>query len=384
MTATTAATANQVTRFQKKVFREYVRDGKFGPFIGNNTNSIIQTNTDLKKHSIPLVGKLSGAGVDGSTQLSGSEEALSNYAYVLQPTHHRNGVLVDNEEREKTEFDLFREARPALMNWAMELKRDHIIQALGQVSAGGVVYNYGGAKGQTGVAAASAANMDTWNTNNQDRILYGALNSNLSAGDHTASLATIDTTADKMTAAMVSRARRLAENCDPLIRPYMLYNDSPHFVMFVGQWGMRDLKADTTISQANREARPRDVKANPIFNAGDLIYDGVIIKEINEIDSLFIDGTAGSFGGVWGAGATGDGLDNGGDTASRVSAAFLCGAQAVGFVMGKNAAFKRRKEDDYEFLNGVAVECKHDIGKTWYNDKQHGVVTVFHSSTADT
>ena len=56
----------------------------------------------------------------------------------------------------------------------MELKRDMIIQALGAIEAGGVYYNYGGTKGATGAGAASAAHMDTWNTNNADRILYGA------------------------------------------------------------------------------------------------------------------------------------------------------------------------------------------------------------------
>ena len=113
------------------------------------------------------------------------------------------------------------------------------------------------------------------------------------------------------------------------------------------------------------------------------MLDGVIVKKVPEIDSLFIDGTAGPFGGVWGAGATGDGLDNGGDSASRVSVGFFCGAQAVGFGIGRTASFKRRKEDDYEHLNGVGVTMKHDIRKTFYNDVQHGMVTSFHSSTGD-
>ena len=46
--------------------------------------------------------------------------------------------------------------------------------------------------------------------------------------------------------------------------------------------------------------------------------------------------------------------------------------------------FKRRKEDDYEHLSGVAVAAKHDIKKNFYNGKQHGMVTHFHSASADT
>ena len=62
MAQSTISTANQVTNFNKNVRREYVRGGCFGPYIGNNENSIIQVNKDLKKHSIALVGKLSWPG----------------------------------------------------------------------------------------------------------------------------------------------------------------------------------------------------------------------------------------------------------------------------------------------------------------------------------
>ena len=385
MTSATINSGNKTTRFQKEVRREYVRDGVYGDANGNDINSIIQTNKNLKKISIPLVGKVGGAGVTGSSQLSGSEQPLSNYAQTMQPTYYRQGVLVDNEENELAEFDLFQEARPALMDWAMELKRDQITQALGAIEAGGTYYNYGGTGGAYGATAASATNLDTWNTNNADRIIYGKTISNYSAGDHTASLLNIDTTNDKMTAALVTLAKRRANLARPKIRPVKLgRNKSAVYVMYIGSFGFRDLKQDSTIAQANREARPRDVKENPIFADGDLFYDGVIIKEVCDMD-VFIDGGDASnpYSGVWGAGAAGDSLATGGNGGTRVGVAFLCGAQAVAFVMGRNAEFKRRKEDDYEHLNGVAVSMKHDIKKTFYNNKQHGMVTVFHSASAD-
>lgn len=385
MASSTISTANEVTRFKKKVHREYVRGGRFGPYIGNDENKIIQTVMEEKKCSLPLVGKVGGPGVRGSTQLAGSEQALSNYAYTLQPTYLRQGVLIDNEEREKSEFDLFSEARPGLMNWIMETKRDQIIQAFGAIEAGGTYYNYGGteASGAKGSSAASAANMDTWNTNNQDRILYGAAKANLTAGDHTTSLATIDTTNDKMDAAMITLMKRMAEDADPLIRPIYLREDEPWYVLFVGKYTFRDLQTDTTIAQANREARPREVNANPIFTGGDLLYDGIIIKKIPEIDKFIDSSGSGLWDGVWGANATGDSLATGGDTSSRVGVGFLCGAQAIGYGIGKMASFKRRKEDDYEHLNGVGISAKHDIKKTFYNNKQHGVFTCFHSASVD-
>ena len=123
MSTSSVASANVVTNFDSKVFREYVRGGRFGPYIGNNENSVIQVPRDLQKHSLPLIAKLKGAGVSGSTSLVGNEEPLSNYAFTYQPTYHRHGVLVDNEENEKSNFQLRQEARPALMNWLMEKKR---------------------------------------------------------------------------------------------------------------------------------------------------------------------------------------------------------------------------------------------------------------------
>ena len=244
MAGSIISSGNKVTDFQKKVNRVYVREGRFGPYIGATENAIIQTNSNIRKKSIPLIGKLNGSGVRGSTQLVGNEESLSNFDFVFEPTHLRNGVVIDNEEREKSEFDLYTEARPALMNWMMETKRDQIIQALGAVQAGGTYYNYGGtaASGATGSAAASAANLDTWQAANSDRILYGSARSNLTSGDHTTSLATIDTTNDKLTVDSIELLKRIAQDCDPLIRPVMLNDEEPWFVYFVGKFGFRDLR----------------------------------------------------------------------------------------------------------------------------------------------
>lgn len=384
MAESTIASANIVTKFQEKAYLEYVRKGRFGPLIGNTVNSPIQTNRDLKKHSIPLIAKLSGAGVRGSSQLVGSEEALSNFEFNFQPTHLRNGVLINNEEREKSEFDLFSEARPTLMNWMMETKRDQMIQALGAIEAGGTYYNYGGTEssGATGSSAASAANMDTWNTNNQDRILYGSAKGNLTAGDHTTSLATIDTTNDKLDTDALTLLKRMAADANPLIRPVTLDGDEPFYIYLVGKYGFRDLRENSTMQQANREARARGVD-NPLFQGGDLLWDNILIKEMPDFDKFIDSSGTGLWDGVWGANATGDSLATAGDSSSRVGTGFLLGAQAMVFGIGKEAQFKRRKEDDYEHLSGVAITAKHDIKKIFYNNKQHGMITHFHSASLD-
>ena len=384
MAESTINSANIVTKFQKKAYLEYVRGGRFAPLIGNTINSPIQTNRDLQKHSIPLVAKLSGAGVRGSAQLVGSEEALNNFEFNFQPKHLRNGVLIDNEEREKSAFDLFSEARPTLMNWMMETKRDQMIQALLAVEAGGTYYNYGGteASGATGSTAASGTNLDTWDTNNGDRILYGELNSNRTAGDVTTSLATIDTTNDKLDTDVLTLLKRIAADADPLIRPITIDNDEPFYIYLCGKYSFRDLRENSTMQQANREARARGVN-NPLFSGGDLLWDNILIKEMPDIDKFIDSAGTGLWDGVWGANATGDSLATAGNGSSRVAPGFLLGAQAMVFGMGKEAQFKRRKEDDYEHLSGVAITAKHDIKKIFYNNKQHGMVTHFHSASLD-
>jgi len=380
MASTTVTTANEETKFLKEVRREYVRGGRFGPYIGGDINKIIQTNNNINKLSIPLVAKLGGTGVEGSSTLTGNEEALSNYAFTCNPTYKRNGVLIDNEENEKSAFRLKQEARPALMNWAMELKRDEIIQAFGAIEAGGTYYNYGGTKGANGATAASAANMDTWNTNNTDRILYGSATSKLTSGDHTTSLGAIDTTNDKTTGSVVRLMKRLAENADPLIRPIMLKGDEPWFVYFCGSYEFRDIQDD--LDTNHKDAMPRDT-SNPLWSGGDLLFDGVIIKKVPEIDYFIDGGGSTAFSGVWGANATGDNLVTAGDSSSRVGVGFFAGAQALAMCIGKKPFFGIRKEDDYQHQNGVSVTMKHDIKKVFFNNKQHGMLTHFTSAAAD-
>lgn len=384
MTASTISIENQVTNFQKDVINEYVRKGKFSPYIGDNQKAIIQVNRDLQKHSIPLVAKLKNSGVRGSGQLVGSEEALSNYAFTFQPTHIRHGVLIDNEEREKSKFDLFEEARPSLMTWFTSLRDHQIIQALGAIQAGGTYFNYGGSEstGAVGSSAASAANLDAWNTANADRIVYGSNKANIVVGDHTASLATIDTTNDKLSTDSLTLLKRIASDADPLIRPVEITGEVPVFIYFVGKYGFRDLQRDPAMQNALREARERGI-TNPLFAGGDLKWDNIIIKEIEDLDK-FIDSTgSGLWDGIWGARAVGDNLKTAGAAASRVGVGFLCGAQAICFGIGKEPEFKLRKEDDYGHLSGVAVTGKHDIKKMFFNGKQHGMITHFHSATLD-
>ena len=117
---------------------------------------------------------------------------------------------------------------------------------------------------------------------------------------------------------------------------------------------------------SNREARPRDVERNPIFQDGDLIYDGVIIREIPEIPAT---GTVGA-------------------ESARVEPVYLCGAQALGVAWGQEP--KRITDDfDYGHQKGVGTVEARGIEKMRFPTGgssalvDHGMVTGYVAAAAD-
>lgn len=352
------SSGNVVTNFMAEFFAEYVRGDQFYDFTGKGSNNVIVVKSGKQKVSIPLVAKLSGDGVTGSATLDGNEELLANYSYVLDPTYIRNAVRLDKEERDKPNIDLMRAGKDALMSWAIERTRNDKLRALSSVNDGTNIRTIA----DSGTAYDTSA--DTWVANNTDRVLFGAAVSNYQAGDFDASLLQIDSTADKLTGAMVRLIRKIARSADPIIRPIRTSNGIETYVLFVGTQAMVDLKADLETLHADSEARG---KSNPLYRSGDLYWDNVIIREIPEITSLIAASEH-----FTGAGASG----------INVEPAYLCGAQALGFGMGAEPDLIVDKDKDFKFQPGVAVELKHDIDKLVYNNKDHGVVSVFVSGAA--
>lgn len=360
----------RVKKYLSDFYREYVREGMFDPYTGTTNSNVINIKMGKKLIEIPLLTRLKGSGVSGSTTLRGNGENLGNYGMTLTPTYYRHAVEFDKEESDKPAFDLMTAARPSLMDWAMELKRDQTILAMGAVSAGGTYIDYGDA---------SAANRNAWAVDNSDRILYGNGTSNYS-GVHATDLAKVDTTNDKLDKEIISLMKRIAKNADPKIRPIRIKGGYEYFVAFCDSYAFRDLKSDLATSHQNALPRSRD---NILWQDGDLMWDGVIIREIPEIGS-FIDGGTPVVGDGNASGADWSSLATAGNGTTRVSPVFLCGQQALGFGMGQRPQIIVDRLYDFEFQPGVAVECKHDIDKSFFNDDiQHGMVTGFVSAAAD-
>ena len=381
MALTTIDTNNKLVKYTKEINREFQRENLFSPYMSEDMNAIIRRRFDLQPGgaviNIPFVKRLKGAGVGAGT-LVGAEEKIDNYGMRAKIDTVRNAVVTTNTENQTDSADIFGEAKPLLSEWGNARQRDDIIKALmafpsetlpaADVTVNGVLYGAAEA-GQTAAATA-------WMQANTDRVQYGNLRTNTKA-THILSLAELDITNDKFTAANLSLLKRVALNADPHIRPYKIKNGYEYYVAFCGTNTFRDLKLD--LQSVNKDARPREddgVSKNPLFQDGDQIYDGIIVRQIPEI-SQFVTSS-------W------TGLTTAGTTSNRVEPVFLCGQQAAAIVWGRMAKPTFRKEDDYQHITGVGIEMAYGTVKmyskhpmTGSNLVQSGVVTGFYSSAAD-
>ena len=387
MAVTTVQTNNKLIVFRKQVFHEYVRENLFSPYMGTEITSIIRVIPDLDKGgknggeqiNIPLMARLNAQGV-ASGPLVGNEEALDNYGARFWIDWSRNAIVINNAEEQKSSIDLWAEAKPMLVDWGKEKQRDEICDALYAIPSQSAPAGLGSNLGQrvNGILfdAATAPQRNTWLTDNADRILIGSGNTaNLVAGNFAASMTNI-TTAMTASGALVNRMKRSAKKANPRIRPFKLKdNGTEWFVLFVGQEQFRDLQNDTDIKTANQNSRARENQGylkNPIFVDGDLLYNGVIIREIPELSIRLptFYTTAGAAG------------------TTQVAPAFLCGQQAMAWCWGKTPTPTFLKEDDYQFNRGAGIKMAYGIGKiaklnATQNFKDWGVFTGFFAAVAD-
>jgi len=379
MAVTTIENNNKLVRYTQDINREAYRQNMFSPYMGEGLTAIIRTRSELKAGgedmNIPMVTKLRGKGVATET-LVGNEEKIDNYGMRLRIEWARNAVVTTKAESQKDSADIFGLAKPLLSDWFKELQRDELIAALMALPTETLPASSSGVR-VNGIQydLASAAQRDSWNAQNSDRILYGASTLNFNA-NHVTALGTLDTAADKFTATNLSLLKRIAQNADPKIRPYSTVDGYDHFVCFAGTNTFRDLKL--SLETINKDARPREQAGlkNPIFQDGDQMYDGVIVRCVPEISSFVTN--------VW------TNLLTAGATTARVEPVFLCGQQAAVIGWGQMIKPTFRKEDDYGFITGTGVEAAYGIAKMFKRHpmqgtalKQWGVATGFFASAAD-
>lgn len=382
MALSTPQTNNKLIQFRKELIREFVRENMFSPYMGEDMTAIIRTLYDPKKGgeqvNIPIVTSLKGTAKSSGT-LTDQEEAINNYGMRIWVDWARHAVATTDADEQKDSADIFGEAKPLLSDWGKELQRDEIIQAFMALPSESAPSGLGGTNGQrvNGILYedATSTQLNTWAVDNSDRILYGNAVGNYS-GVHATDIAKIDATADKFTSASVSLLKRVAKLANPRIRPYKTKDGYDYFVCFAPTTCFRDLK--TSLATVQQNALPRS-KDHIIFQAGDLEYDGVIIREVPEIDT-FVDSN-------WDSGIDGN-LKTGGDSSGRVAPVFFCGQSALAMPWAKMPTPTFRDQTDYQWIKGAGVKMCYGLGKVFQKDSnsdltQWGVVNGFFSAPAD-
>ena len=356
----TLATASAREEWSNKFQTEYTRESGFDAYMGTANNSIIRVFKELGKRKgdvihAPYFKNLTGAGVSGSTTLEGNEEALGNYSTAIKMSLVRNGVAVGEDQSFKTELDVANVARGQLKNWAADKYRADLLSSFSSVIIAG-----SGTEEDTykSYSASSASEKNAWMVANKDRVLLADTVVGDTQTVHSTALATI-TSSDTMSPAILNAARRAARGTTNFrINPYRSDKTKGRewFVAFVGPDAYDALLNDPTILAANTDARVRGVEDNPIFQGGDLIYNGVIIREIPEIAKIA------------GAGAS----------SADLAPMYLCGAGAlaVGYAKLMDPRVDTR---DFGHVNAVGITEIRGQSKMSAAGVQTGMVTVYHA-----
>lgn len=353
MALTTIQDNNKLVQYSKEIRREYVRENLFSPYMGTSMTSIIRILSEPKKGgeqiNVPLVGRLFGAAKSKGT-LVGNEESIRNFGHRVYVDWARHSVATDDAEEQKDSADVFGEVKPLLSDWGKELQRDEIIQALHALPSlsepDGLSTTNGQRVNGKLYSAANATEKNNWHRDNADRVLYGNSVSNYIAGNHANSLATIDSTMT-FSKSILTLMKRRARTARPRLRPYRLTDGREYFVVFCGSDAFRDFINSNEVNDADLHGRAREangMKNNPIFQDGDRILNGVIVREIPEMDEWTK---------VSGAGK--DGID--------VAPIFMCGQQALAMPWAKEPVPTFRTETDYQFIKGAGVKMCYGVAK---------------------
>lgn len=373
------ANALQVQRWSEDLTVEYIRESGLMPYMGTEATSIIRVRNELKNGAgdtinFPLIQRIKGRGVLGSEVLKGNEADLGLANTAVRVDWKRNAVKLPKSTTFRTPLDLWNAAKPQLRSWSAEALRDDTLTAFQGVIVPGTLDAQGlpGTDTQVSYALASAGQRNTYLVNNSDRVVMGNARANITSGNWATSIGTVTVASGLSSSAHLRLLKQIAKNAGQVvpaasttgfttnIRPYKsdMTAGREWFVYFVGTREFGVLSLDTAILNANLYARPREdgaVDKNPLFQDGDLMFQGILIREVPEIDNQIL------------VGAGGAGAD--------LAFGYFCGQSAVAVAYGQNPKLIEDKDEDYGFRPAIAIEELRGLAKTSFGGVQYGMVT---------
>jgi N4-gp56 family major capsid protein len=356
MADTTVPAALQPTIWDKEFYTDYVQLPDFESQMGSAESAVIQVKNQPSKGmgdniTIELVNKLTNNPIVGSAVLEGNEEDMSQRSHNITINKRRNAVRIAEMSEFQTAIDLRNAARGRLMTWAKEDTRDLIIQSLGSLNG-------------TPFLSRTSAIADAWLVDNADRTVFGAAAAGYT--DMSSDLALLDTTSDKFDTTALDAMRLKAITANPKIRPVRDPGSGKRFyIAYANPYAFKDLRdsIDTDVLAQTVIG----AEANKLFQGGDIMWNGVIVKEVDDIPIY---------------------PNIGASSTTEVTPVYLCGAQALGIAWGRKWK-SVTKEFDYGDKYGVAIDGIYGVSKltfgTGTNDtddlKDHGVVTGYFATT---
>lgn len=358
MADTRAATGLTVEQWDDKFFVEDIQENVFSILYEEGENAAIQVKEDLTKKKgdtihFALLNRLTNEATEGTDMLEGNEEDLTSRSHPLTVNKRRNAVRVAEMDEQRSAIGLREAAKPALKTWAMEDTRDRIIGQFGAIN--GVLY-----------VDADEAQKDAWLADNADRVLFGAAKGNNTTNDHSAALLTVDATTDVLKKGSLSLLKRMARTASPKIRPLQNKgNGKKLYVAYAHPYSFRDLRSEMESILDDTTAQGEALR---LFEGGDLYWDGIIIKELEDMPIY----------------------QNVGNGGIDVAPVYLIGAQAVGYGTAKRWK-SIDKKFDWDDKAGVALEAIDGFAKLTFgtgagdrdNLKDYGIATGFFAAVDD-
>jgi len=349
------------------VAKEYINGNPFRWAMGSSENDIIQMEVNLEKGAgdkiiFNLLNAFNPANVKrGSEQLEGSEQDLKYSTDSVTVDYVRYAGKVEQAKlvRARTPLEVAGLLRPQITDAQTQIYRDDIIK---QFASGYLDIE---------TTAGAGSTIDSGDTSpDRTRMLAGATDSNYSSTLSTA-LGNVDSTADKLSLAMVRIARQKALNVAKFsagnttrkIRPFRVVDQNDAlvetFVMWLDPISATHLSADAEFKALRDDRRTNGISL-PYFNGAKFLGEAegtmfYIIEELTKIGHL----TAGA-------------------SSSSVAVNLFTGAQAIGVGIADFGEFAER-DMDYKMHIGVAHTIIRGIKRLSFDSVDNGVVFVFAS-----
>ena len=347
-----ALTTEQLTLWQRTLWKQARNQSYLSRFFGDGPNSLIQRITELKKDQkgaravITLLADLTGDGVAGDRQLEGNEEAMQTFDQVIRIDQLRHGVRHQGRMANQKSVVEFRgNARDVLAEWQAD-RHDQ----LGFLVLGGnpfSVHNNGAPRiGSDFVNLEYAADVKPLTPYRRLRWNRGPLANPASSGQLETNASTADVTVnDTPCWEMFIQLKAYAKTHK--IRGVKVGGEETYHA-FLSPLAMAKLKLDPTYMVNLRHSQQKG-DSNPLFTGNSVKIDNLYIHEFEHVFN-----TSGASGSVlvpkggplhskWGSTGDIDGCQ-----------ILFCGAQAMGFA---DIGMPYWDEEGYDYSNsqGIAV-----------------------------